>query len=53
MVAVRQLRARLNPDRLARLFHTGKNVDNEQVVILAICEKMDSRLFIGGGELEL
>jgi mRNA-degrading endonuclease RelE of RelBE toxin-antitoxin system len=43
---------RFGPDNRFRVFYRVDN-DSEQVVILAIDEKVGSRLFIGGKEIEI
>ena len=43
---------RFGPDNRFRVFYRVDN-DNAQVVILAIGEKIGSRLFIGGEEIEI
>jgi hypothetical protein len=43
---------RFGPDNRFRTFYRV-NDDNQQVIVLAIGEKMGSRLFIGGEEVEI
>ena len=47
-----KLEIRFGPDNRFRVFYRI-DFDNEQVILLAIGEKIGSRLFIGGEELEI